>query len=192
MILSSRIVVLALAVLATGAAGAWDAGHAAARGTWYAAGMASTRYQLPSEEGEDLFVLNLAPRVLFFPLDGFGLGAGAGFAFISHYTTEREIDVGPRAAYYLRRSPWMPYAGLSFEYVHNSMAQVSGIDAETGWQLGAAIGVSPVVGSHGTLPVELSYTFRSLTRPTPEGSENARVSTLGLEVGLGFFLGRGK
>jgi hypothetical protein len=186
-------VVLMLLVLASGAARAWDSGQAAARGTWHAAGMASAGYQLPSAEGEDLLALNLAPRVLYFPLDGLGLGADAGFGFVSHYTTLRSIGIGPRAAYYFRRSAWMPFAGLSFLFLHNSEALLSGIGTEVGWQLKAGLGVSPVVGNHGTLPVELSFTTRSLKRDYGEAETKIiRISMLGLEVGLGFFLGQGR
>jgi hypothetical protein len=192
---SSRLrTVFMLAVMATGATRVWGAQHAAARRTWYAAGMASAGYQLPSAgEGEDLFRLNLAPRVLYFPLDGLGVGADADFEYVSHYTTLGSIGIGPRAAYYLRRSAWMPFAGASFLYLHNGEGLFPGVGTEAGWQLSAGIGVSPVVGSHGTLPVELSFAPRSLTSDYGGGeTETNRTSTIGLEVGLGFFLGEGK
>ena len=185
-------VVLVLLVLATGPTWAWDTGHAAARGTWLAAGMVKTIYQFPfAGEGEDLLSLDLTPRVLYFPLDGFGVGADAEFDYLSHSTTVRNVGIGPRAAYYLRRSPWMPFAGLSFLYLNNSVALLSNVWVQTGWKLAAGLGVSPKVGSLGTLPVELSFAITNLRHDTGEGEiDIGRTYALGLDVGLGFFLGR--
>jgi hypothetical protein len=79
----------------------------------------------------------------------------------------------------------MPYAGATFMYLMSSRKYGGGGEAVTsnGWRLKLGVGVSPVIGTKGTMPVELGFQTDSGTDEHTSSS-----SRIYLEVGFGAFL----
>jgi hypothetical protein len=205
---------LVLSLFAVGVAFAQVNIKAAARNTWHVAGLLGMGYNLPTDtlEGTDSedgsFNANFSPRVLYFPIDGLGVGADANLAFSANYIDSTNVGIGPRVAFYLRsplrRYPsaccltpcvgpdgwWMPNAGVSFLYLMNSTKYgESDPNTSNGWRLKVGVGVSPVIGTKGTMPVELGFMTESITREIYEGETETNTSSrIYLEAGFGAFL----
>ncbi len=166
---------------------------AAAQNTWHIAGMFSAHYRLPIDEGdyteEGALSFNVNPRVLWFPIDGLGVGVDAGFYFFAGHFTDYNLGIGPRVAYYLKRpgllNQLMPYAGCSFQYLMN---EVDPGATETGWSLKLGLGISPVFGEHVAVPIELGYVAHHLSSDYGEESYSQTTSRIYLECGIGAFL----
>ena len=199
-------VYLVLSVLVIGVAAAQVGIRAAAKNTWMVSGSGCMSYVLSSGspedgEGEGLSV-SLVPRVLWFPVAGLGVGGDVQLDHYANSYTNTTFGIGPRAAYYLRRSNrrypssccltpcvgpdgwWMPYAGATFMYLTSSSTHGSMESSSNGWRLKLGIGVSPVIGTKGTMPVELGFQTDSQTY----GEHTSNSNKLYLEVGFGAFL----
>jgi hypothetical protein len=200
---------LVLSLFAVGVAFAQVNIRACAKNSWHVAGLMGMGYNLPTDEETDSeggsFYVNLDPRVLYFPIDGLGVGGDASFGFSANTYTNINLGIGPRVAFYLRnperRYPsgccltpcvgpngwWMPYIGASFLYLMTS-TKYGEYDPTTtnGWRLKAGVGVSPVIGTKGTMPVELGFMTQQVTYA--EGAEPTASSKIYLEAGFGAFL----
>jgi hypothetical protein len=195
---------------------------ACAQNSWYVAGLLSMSYTQSEYAGyssyrSGSFAASLAPRVLFFSVDGIGVGGEGYFGYDSQdgesfpRTTGFSLGVGPRVAIYLR-SPqrryapaccftpyvgpngwWMPYAGLSIVYLTSTYREEYGREeyrrTGDGWRFKIGVGVSPVVGTKGTIPVELGFKTESITYVYERTeSRTYKYNTLYLEAGFGAFL----
>lgn len=167
---------------------------AASTNSWYVSGMFSMYYNLPIQEDdytEDGFlILNINPRVIWFPADGFGAGIDADFYYSSADFGETNFGIGPRITYFLKNNEdlkkWMPYAGVSFQYLRNHM-EVG--DTETGWRLKIGVGISPIFGQHLTIPLEVGFLTEQLkSENSKEISYTNKISRIYIEIGLGAFL----
>lgn len=184
---TSISICLALLIFATANAQV-DIG-AADRNTWNVAGMFSTHYILPVEDSEEgALAVNFSPRVLWFPVDRFGIGVDAGFYYFSGEFKDVGLAVGPSVAYYLKRpgilSELMPYAGCSVQYLRNFVDPGA---TETGWSLKLGLGVSPVFGDHIALPVEVGYLTHHLSSDYQGESFSQTTRSIYLEFGIGAF-----
>ncbi len=84
---------------------------------------------------------------------------------------------------------WMPYAGATFMYLMSSYKYGESDPTTTnGWRLKLGVGVSPVVGTKGTMPVELGFQTDSQTYGEGEYKHTSTSSKIYLEVGFGAFL----
>ena len=197
---------LVLSVFVIGIASAQVGIRAAAKNTWMVSGSGSMTYVLSSGSGEDSesgeLAISLIPRVLWFPIAGFGVGGDVQFDYSANNNTRTTFGIGPRVAYYLRRTSrrypsaccltpcigpngwWMPYAGATFMYLMSSSKQGEYTTTSNGWRLKLGAGVSPVIGTKGTMPVELGFQTDSWTYD--EHTSNS--SRIYLEVGFGAFL----
>lgn len=189
---------LILFVLAPGFTYAQETIKAAKQNTWYAAGLFNMHYLMPRDEGdyteEGAFSLNINPRVLWYAFDGLGVGVDAEFYYFNGHFSDVNIGIGPRAAYFLRHTEWqkqlMPHVGCSFLYMSNDVDPGA---TETGWRLKLGLGVSPVIGGHLTVPVELGFVTEQMTTDHEKaGSYTATSSRIYLEVGIGAFLWKKK
>lgn len=184
---------LVLSVLSIGLTYAQVDTKAAAKNTWHVASLFSIHYALPIDEGEYVeegaLMLNVSPLVLWFPVDGLGLGIDAGFYYFTSHFTDFNLSIGPRVAYYLRRSGQqsrlMPHVGCSFQYVLNNMDPGA---SETGWNLKLGLGVSPVIGGHVTVPVELGFLLHHRSSDYGVESFSRTAGRIYLESGIGAFL----
>ncbi len=192
--MSGRLsICLVLSVFAIGLAYAQADTRAGAKHTWHVAGQFGMHYILPVAEStyteEGALALGINPQVLWFPIDGLGVGVDAGFSYFTSHFTDFSLGIGPRVAYYLRQpgktSQLMPHVGCSFQYVMNDVDPGA---SETGWSLKLGLGVSPVIGGHVAVPVELGYVTERLTRQEPEGSFASTSGRIYLESGIGAFL----
>ena len=185
---------LVLSVFAASLAYAQADNRAAAQNTWYVTSLFSMHYHLPIDEGEYVeegaLMLNVNPRVLWFPIDGLGVGADADFYYFGSHFTDFNLSIGPRVAFYLgypeQQSQLMPHVGCSLQYVMNDVDPGA---TETGWRLNLGIGISPVIGGHVTVPVELGFIVERLTSDYSKwGSFTATSFRIYLETGIGAFL----
>jgi hypothetical protein len=185
---------LVLSTFAIGLAYAQAENRAAAQNTWHVTGLFSMHYHLPVDEGEYVeegaLMLDVNPRVLWFPIDGLGLGVDADFYYFGSHFTDFNLGIGPRVAFYPRwpeqQSQLMPHVGCSFQYVMN---EVDPGATETGWRLKLELGVSPVIGGHLAVPVELGFVVERLTTDySKEDSFTATSVRIYLESGIGAFL----
>jgi hypothetical protein len=148
--------------------------------------------------------LNLAPRALYFLMDGLGLGLEVNSGYFADGYKETWIGVGPRIAYYLVQTDtkyphaccltpyfgpgwWMPYAGLSVLYLSDRYVQVGNASTYSGWRARIGAGMSPLIGERGTMPIEIGYEMQSI-KYTNAGSTAQSRSKVYLEVGFGAFL----
>ena len=165
---------------------------AAARNSWNVAGMFSVHYLLPIDEGDytegGTLVLNINPRVLWFPIDGFGTGVDADFYYFTGDFKHTALAIGPRVAYYLKRpgvlSQLMPYAGCSFQFLNSEMDPGA---TETGWRLKIGLGISPIFGDHVAVPVEIGYLAHHLSSDYGEENYSNTTGSIYLECGIGAF-----
>lgn len=184
---------LTVFVLAMGTAYAEGYTGAAARNSWNVAGMFSVHYILPVEEDnyteDGALVINFSPHVLWFPIDGLGVGIAVDFYYFTGDFKHMAIGIGPRVAYYLKRpgilSQLMPYAGCSFQFLKSEMDPGS---TETGWNLKLGLGISPIFGDHVAVPVEIGYMAHHLSSDYGEESYSHTSSSIYLECGIGAFL----
>lgn len=206
-----RILCISLTVLAAGTAVAQVKNNAAKPGSWMVSGSAAMDYYLSSSSGEDTpnkgFQLSLYPRVLYFAfMPGLGLGIDGHLGWYKNSYTNTSIGIGPRVAYYVRmentRYPsgccltpfvgrdgwWLPFAGASFLYLTESNKYGQSTTTANGWLFKAGLGVSPLIGTHGTMPVELGFRTESMTSGEGESESTAKSSGIYLEVGFGAFL----
>ena len=184
---------LVLSVFVISLASAQAGSRAATRNTWHVASQFGMYYALPIDEGEYVeegaLMLDVNPRVLWFPVDGLGVGIDAGFYYFTGHFTDFSLGIGPRVAYYLRRpgqkSQLMPHVGCSFQYVLNDVDPGA---SETGWNLKLGLGVSPVIGGHVAVPVELGYILYHRSSDYGEENYSHTAGRIYLESGIGAFL----
>jgi hypothetical protein len=205
-------------VLITGAASAQITSKAARAGGWMLSGQAGFRYYLPSSDGEfdtqtSGLSLNLAPRLLFFLADGLGAGGELGLGYSSSKAGAYEMKstslaIGPRLAYYLRNATrhypracclaplidpdgwWLPFGGITLQYLSDLYDYGTVEQTWSGFRARAGVGVSPLIGTHGTMPVELGFQYQTLSADVGEVTQTQKSSTIYLEVGFGAFLFR--
>ena len=191
------ICIVFLLIFAGGSLFAQDNSRAATKHTWHVSGMFNSYYHFANDKGEGeegSLVLNFNPRVLWYLMDGIGVGIDADFYHFNSYFNHTNLSIGPRVAYYFRQhelfKQLIPYAGCSFHYVIN---EADFGTTETGWRLKLGIGVSPLFGDLITIPVEFGFITDKLTQ------EHDKVDTytetnyrLFLEVGFGAFLWKEK
>jgi len=204
----SRIVPVALLVAAIAGAGfAADYNRAARAGGFLVSGQGSVSFYLPSGEPEDTpsegFSANLVPRALYFLIDGLGAGLDLGLGYYSNSYKSCDLAVGPRVAYYFvlpsRRYSrggfarytggefWlMPFVGATVQYLSQTMTYSGNSVTNSGYRGRVGVGISPLIGSHGTLPVELGFQTQSVK----SGSVSTTSNQIYLEAGFGAFLWR--
>jgi len=194
--MSKRLsICLVLSLLAVGFACAQNNTKAATQNTWQVAGLFSMHYQLPRDEGEydeeGVFTLDVEPQILWFPIDGLGLGVETDLYYLNGHFKDMELAIGPRLTYYLRRSErqrqLLPYVGCSFQSLMNDLDPGA---VEMGWSLKLGVGISPAVGGHLTVPVELGYLVHHLESEYGSISYSNTSSRIYLECGVGAFLWR--
>ncbi len=189
---------LVLSVFAIGSAYGQTDIKAAARNTWHVAGPFSTHYYLPIDEGDSTqpgaFAVTFSPEVLWFPLHGLGIGVEASIDYSAAQFTDFSMSIGPRVAYHLTRPKksgpsgiWLlPFVGCSFQYVMNDVD--TGV-TDSGWRLKLGFGISPLIGTHGTFPIELGVATEKVRSGNSENQEStSKGSRIYLEVGFGAFL----
>ncbi|MBN2537590.1 hypothetical protein JXB37_04880 [candidate division WOR-3 bacterium] len=203
------VVLLALA----GAALAQVGTKAARQGSWLVSGQGGFDLFLDGGEETDTqrdgFHLLLAPRVLYFVMNGLGVGIEGNYDLVSQeYYKQGNLAVGPRVAYYVTmprmRYPqaccltpcvgpdgwWLPYAGLSLLYLAGRSESGSYVSTGSGYRGRAGIGVSPLIGPRGTAFAELGYQLDHFEWEMPETDGPNDVSRIYLEFGFGGFLFR--
>ncbi len=197
------VLVLVLSGLAVGQVKSGAAGV----GSWLVSGQLGIDLYLGGSSATDSrnegLQINLAPRLLYFPSRGLGIGGelNLGYDKQDSYSTT-DLAIGPRFAYYLlmprRRYPaaccltamvgpdgwWMPYVGASVLYKRSCWGESKG----SGFRARAGVGVSPLIGSRGTAMLELGFQHDNLKW---EGATSATTGNkLYLEAGFGAFLHR--
>ena len=166
---------------------------AATQSTWHVAGMFSAHYRLPIEEEgyteDGVFALNINPRIMWFPIDGLGVGAVADFRYYSGNFSDLSIGIGPHVAYFLKdsrlSSKLMPYTGCSFQYLMKEMIPGA---IETGWNLKFGVGISQIFGEHVAVPIELGYMINNISSDYGGESFSQTINRIYLECGIGAFL----
>ncbi len=155
------------------------------------------------------FDLNLAPRLLYFPMKSLGLGGelGLGYASYGSNSSSTSLAIGPRVAYFLkferRRYPrscclspwmgsdamWMPYGGISILFLMQSYKYGNTTSSATGYRGRVGAGVAPRIGDRGTAFLELGFETSKLSggESVNSGSTGSRIY---LEGGFGAFLFR--
>ena len=182
---------------ATGLAYAQADSMAATQNSWYVTGLFRLHYRLPIDEGEYVeegtLSLDVNPRVLWFPADGFGVGVDADFYYFGSHFTDLNLGIGPRMAFFLdypaQKDQLMPHIGGSFQYVMNDVNP--GAITEAGWRLRLELGISPVIGGYMAVPVELGFMAERLTSDyNLEPGRNYTLTSfrIYLETGIGAFL----
>lgn len=192
---SCLIICIVLLVFPSGNTYAQDSPSAATKNTWYASGLLNMDYSFPQHEGyytdKSASLLEFNARALWFAFDGLGAGIDAEFNYFDHeHFSDVNIGIGPRAAYFLRLTEWqkklLPYIGCSFFYTWNDTDPGQ---RETGWRLELGLGISPLIGNHLTIPVELGFSTDRLTIDHDKEGTNATTnSRIYLKVGIGGFL----
>lgn len=195
---------LVLSFLAVGVAFAQVNIKAAAQNTWMVSGSMGFSYFLGNGQGEtdsptEGLELTLTPRVLWYPVDGLGVGGEASLDWYTNSYTTTDLGIGPRVAFYLRnperRYPsgccltpcvgpngwWMPFLGASVLY----QMRDSGNGDANGFRARAGVGVSPVIGTKGTMPVELGFEYQSMKQGDYDPTTSSKIY---LEAGFGAFL----
>ncbi|MEO0085218.1 MAG: hypothetical protein ABIK37_01165 [candidate division WOR-3 bacterium] len=202
----SRTVAVALVIAGiAGTAFAADYNCAGRAGGFLVSGQGSVNFYLKSGEPEDTptegFRINLVPRALYFLIDGLGAGLDLGLDYYTNDYKSTDLAIGPRVAYYFmlpnRRYSrgglarytggefWlMPFAGATVQYLNQTMSYSGGSMTSSGFRARAGVGISPLIGSHGTMPVELGFQHQSLKY----GSSTTTSNQIYLEAGFGAFL----
>jgi len=192
--MSKRLsICLALTLLAISFAYAQSDTKAAAQNTWQVAGLFSMHYQLPRDEGayqeDGNFTLDANPQILWFPIDGLGVGIESDISYFNGHFKDIELALGPRLTYYLRRSErqrlLLPYIGGTFQSL---MKDLDPGAVEIGWSLRLGVGISPVIGSHFTVPIELGYLVHHIESEYGSISYSKSSNRIYLECGIGAFL----
>jgi len=175
-------------------------------GSYFVSGQLGFNYYIKSTTSEDSPVegwdLLFAPRVLYFPTKGIGIGGEANLYMYSNYSKQTNLAVGPRVAYYLRpegsrysrsccltpclgNGYWMPFFGVSAMYLMNRDSYSGGPSStSSGYRVRAALGAAPMIGEHGTAFLELGFQTQSLKRSGTSQTSNK----IYLEGGFGAFL----
>lgn len=147
--------------------------------------------------------LTFAPRVLYFVVDGLGVGLEGNVSYISVSSDKTtRLGVGPRVAYYLvqtdKKYPrtscltsylgpgwWMPFVGVTGEYLSNRLDVGDEVATVSGWLARVGVGMSPLIGDRGTMPIEVGYEMQSLKYANNAAQTTSRAY---LEIGFGAFL----
>jgi hypothetical protein len=146
--------------------------------------------------------LNFAPRALYFLMDGLGAGLEASASYSADGSKSTGLAVGPRVAYYLVQTNtkypraccltpyfgsgwWMPYAGLSVLYLTNRDDNGVAISTSNGWLARIGVGMSPLIGDRGTMPIEIGYEMKNVKYGASPAQSRSKVY---IEVGFGAFL----
>jgi len=175
-------------------------------GSYFVSGQLGFNYYIKSTTSEDSPVegwdLLFAPRVLYFPTKGIGIGGEANLYMYSNYSKQTNLAVGPRVAYYLRpegsrysrsccltpclgNGYWMPFFGVSAMYLMNRDSYSGGPSStSSGYRVRAGLGAAPMIGEHGTAFLELGFQTQSLKRSGTSQTSNK----IYLEGGFGAFL----
>lgn len=192
--------VLVLLVPAQALAGAADGN------SFFISGQMGANLSLESGGGFDL---NLAPRVLYFPMQGVGLGGelGLGYYSLSSTSDSTHLAIGPRAAYFIKfenkrypracclspwvgsSSMWMPYGGVTIQFLMSSSKYGSTTSTATGYKGRLGVGAAPRIGDRGTAFIELGFETSKLSGGASIASSSTG-SRLYLEGGFGAFLFR--
>jgi len=201
MVRSLRYPVLALLLVCALALGQ-SVSRAGYKGGFLVSGQAGASMIFHNEETDAMnteLSLNLAPRALYFLMDGLGAGLEADASYFADGYKETGIAVGPRIAYYLVQTNtkypraccltpyvgpgwWMPFVGLSVLYLSDRTESGSDVTLSSGWLARIGVGISPLIGDRGTMPIELGYEMKN---PSATAQTRSRVY---LEVGFGAFL----
>jgi hypothetical protein len=184
---------------------------AADKGSFFASGQLGFNYFLKSGSPEDSpsegLALNLTPRLLYFPVNGIGVGGEANFSSYSDGYKQSSLAIGPRVAYYLKmnrsRYPhaccmtpwfgmgtyWMPFAGLSLMYLSDRYEYGGSASTASGYRARLGVGAAPMIGDRGTMFFELGFQTQGLK----SGSSATQTSNqIYLEGGFGAFLFKDK
>lgn len=173
---------------------AQDNSQAAMKHSWHVGGVFSGYHHFGNSEKENELdesqIIKFNPRVLWYVINGLGIGMDADLYHFNSYFDHTNISFGPRVAYYYMAHEKIQYLipniGLSLHYVYNDAD--FGIN-ETGWRFKFGLGISPLLGDHLTIPIELGLMSERLTQDYYE-DESLMVTNnrLFLEVGFGAFL----
>jgi len=204
MVRSLRYPVLALVLVCALALGQ-SPSRAGYKGGYLVSGQAGASMIFHNEATDAMnteLSLNFAPRALYFLMDGLGVGLEVNSGYFADGYKETWIGVGPRVAYYLVQTNtkypraccltpyfgpgwWMPYAGLSVLYLSDRYDYRVSVATSTGWRARIGVGMSPLIGDRGTMPIEIGYEMQSTKYPDATAQKRSRVY---LEVGFGAFL----
>jgi len=210
------LTLLALA-LVSGAASAQITSKATMAKGWLVSGHGNFYYHLPQDGESDSpssgLEVCISPRVLHFIADGLGVGADLGLDWTSNksgsYTySTTDLAFGPRVAFYARNATkhypsacclaplidrdgwWLPFVGLTLQYVSRVWTYGESDNTASGFRGRLGVGVSPLIGTRGTMPVELGFQLKSMTSSEGEIEVTSKSSTIYLEIGFGAFLFR--
>ena len=204
MVRSLRYPVLALLLVCALALGQ-SPSRAGYKGGFLVSGQAGASLIMHNEATDAMnteLSLNFAPRALYFLMDGLGAGLEANVSYFADGYKETGLAVGPRIAYYLVQRDtkyptaccltpyfgsgwWMPYAGLSVLYLSDRYESGGNASTFSGWRARIGVGMSPLIGDRGTMPIEIGYEMQSTKY---SGSTAQSRSKVYLEVGFGAFL----
>ena len=177
---------------------------AADKGSLFMSGQLGLNYYLKSSTPEDSptegLDLLFAPRLLYFPVKGLGVGGEANLYMSFDGTKKTNLAVGPRVAYYLKpdnshypraccmtpwlggnSSYWMPFFGVSLMYLMDRESPSS--YSASGYRGRAGLGAAPMIGEHGTAFIELGFQTQSLKA----GGVSTTSNKIYLEAGFGAF-----
>ncbi len=182
-----------LLILAIGLGSVRADSNATAKNSWYLASMFSLYYRLPIEEDnyteEGALSLDINPRVLWFPIDRFGVGIDADFYYFKGQFRTEDISIGPSIAYYMKRpgilEQLMPYAECSVQYIRSETDPGA---IESGWGVKLGLGISPIIGDHVTIPIEFGFMSRHITSDYEPETFSKTTNRIFLECGIGAFL----
>jgi len=179
-------------------------------GSYFVSGQLGFNYYIKSTTSEDSPVEGLdllfAPRVLYFPTRGIGVGGEANLYTYSNSSKQTNLAIGPRVAYYLksdashygrgccmlppcagRNRSWMPFFGVSAMYLMDRTSSSFGYSwNRSGYGVRAGLGAAPVIGEHGTAFLELGFQTQSLKASGEASGETS--NKIYLEGGFGCFL----
>jgi len=186
-------VFIVLSILSTVFLYAENDSKAANPNTWFITNMFNMHYLLPFDEGDytekSAIILNINPQFLWFPFNSLGFGVDTEFQYFKSQFSDLTISIGPRIAYYLKladsKFKIMPYAGSSFQYVTNEMKPGA---LENGWNFKFGLGISPVIGKHLSLPIEIGYRLQHRSSDYGEHTYSWSRGSLYIESGIGAFL----
>lgn len=166
------------------------------KGSFYLSGQLGFSYYLENGGSLDL---NIAPRVLYFPVKGLGVGGEAGFYLYSNGYRQMDVALGPRVAYYIKPdageyprgcclTPWfggdssdgVPFFGASLMYLMDRNSHTGGGTA-SGLLGRVGVGAAPTIGDFGTAFIELGYQRQWLKY----GGASQTSSNIYLEAGFG-------
>lgn len=181
---------------------------AADKGSLFMSGQLGLNYYLKSSTPEDSptegLDLLFAPRLLYFPIKGLGVGGEANLYMYLDGTKQTNLAIGPRVAYYLKpdnshypraccmtpwlggnSSYWMPFLGVSLMYLMDRTSYAGYNSTASGYRGRAGLGAAPMIGEHGTAFFELGFQMQSLKA---SGATTSQTSNkIYLEAGFGAF-----